>query len=57
MRGREPVLTVERGLSLVWFRADGSPAVAYGAGLYAVRPRFRIPAQTEQFALCSKSCG
>jgi len=57
LRGRQPVLTIERGLSLVWFRPDGSPVVAYAAGLYAVRPRFRIPAQTEQFALCSKLCG
>ena len=56
VRGRQPVLTVERGLSLVWFRPDGSPAVVYAAGLYAVRPRFRIPAQTERFALCSNSC-
>jgi hypothetical protein len=57
LRGRQPVLTVERGLSLAWFRPDGSPAVAYGAGLYALQPRFRIPAQAERFALCSKSCG
>ena len=49
MRGRQPVLTVERGVSLVWFTADGRPRVAYAAGLYAVRPRFRIlPAAPHQ---------
>jgi hypothetical protein len=57
LRERQPVLTIERGVSLIWFRPDGSPAVLYAAGLYAVRPRFRIPAQTEQFALCSNPCG
>ena len=56
IRGRDPVMTIERGLSLVWFRADGSSATAYAAGLYAPRPRFVIPAQTERFALCSESC-
>jgi hypothetical protein len=43
-RGRESVLTVERGASLVWFRPDGRPSVAYMGGLYAPEPRFRIPA-------------
>lgn len=56
LRGREPVLTVERGLSLAWFRASGSPAVVYGTGLYAAAPRYRIPAQAERFALCSNPC-
>lgn len=56
LRGREPVLTIERGLSLVYFRADGSPAQVYASGLYAPRPRFRIPARTAIFALCSNSC-
>ena len=50
IRGREPVLFVERGQSLVWFSADGSPVVAYAAGPYAPQPRFRIPAETTQFA-------
>lgn len=44
LRGRERVLIVERGVSLVVFGGDGSPRVAYEAGLYAPRPRFRIPA-------------
>jgi hypothetical protein len=50
LRGRQPVLTIERGLSLVWFPAGGSPVTVYAAGLYAITPRFRIPAATEGFA-------
>jgi hypothetical protein len=48
VRGREPVLTIERGVSLLWFQADGSPRTAYAAGLYAPRPRFRIPSSIPQ---------
>ena len=48
LRGREPVLTVERGVSLVWFARDGSPTVAYAAGLYAPAPRVRIPVYIPQ---------
>jgi hypothetical protein len=50
MRGRQAVLTVERGVSLVWFTVDGQPRVAYAAGLYAPGPRFRIPASVPQQA-------
>lgn len=50
LREREPVLTIERGISLLWFRTDGSPAQLYASGLYAPRPRFRIPARTAIFA-------
>jgi hypothetical protein len=50
LRDREPVLTIERGASLVWFREDGSSARVYGAGLYAPQHRFRIPRSAEQFA-------
>jgi hypothetical protein len=50
LRGREPVLTIERGVSLVWFAADGSPRIVYSAGLYAPKPRFRIPAALPQQA-------
>lgn len=57
LRGREPVLTLERGLSLVWLGPDGSPHQVYAAGLYAPPRRFRISARAEGFALCSKSCG
>ena len=38
---RRPVLTVERGVSLM--RLDG-PEPFYAAGVYAMQPRFRIPA-------------
>jgi hypothetical protein len=48
LRGREPILTVERGVSLVWFARDGSPAVAYAGGLYAPSPRVRIPVSVPQ---------
>ena len=48
LRDRDPVLIIERGVSLVWFERDGSPAVAYAAGLYAPRPRIRIPAAVPQ---------
>jgi hypothetical protein len=44
LRGREVVLIVERGASLVWFGPDGSPTAAYMGGVYAPEPRFRIPA-------------
>jgi hypothetical protein len=48
LRGREPVLTIERGISLVWFESDGSPVVSYAAGLYAPKARLRIPASVPQ---------
>ena len=48
LRGRESVLTIERGVSLVWFDADGTPVVAYAAGLYEPKPRLRIPATVPQ---------
>ena len=48
LRGREPVLTIERGVSLVWFDREGSPAVSYAAGLYAPKARLRIPASVPQ---------
>jgi hypothetical protein len=53
LRGREPVLTIERGASLVWFREDGSPATLYSAGLYAPQPRYRIPRGAELLVLSS----
>jgi hypothetical protein len=48
LRGRERVLTIERGVSLVWFDSDGSPVVSYAAGLYAPQARLRIPASVPQ---------
>ena len=47
-RGRRRLLTIERGVSLVWFERDDTPAVSYAAGLYAPRPRLRIPLSTPQ---------
>jgi hypothetical protein len=44
VRGRDHALIVERGVSLVWFGPDGAAHTAYTAGLYAPRPRYRIPA-------------
>jgi hypothetical protein len=41
MLDREPLLTVERGLSLMWLGTRGAESF-YAAGLYAPQPRFRI---------------
>jgi hypothetical protein len=43
LHGRHRILIVERGASLVWLGNSGEPRVAYAAGLYEPRPRFRIP--------------
>jgi hypothetical protein len=48
LRGHEHLLTLERGVSLMWFQNDGTAAIAYAAGLYAPKPRFRITAVTPQ---------
>ena len=48
LRGRDRLLTIERGVSLVWFASDGSPVVTYAAGLYAPQPRLRIRAAVPQ---------
>lgn len=48
LRGREHILTIERGVSLVWFERDGRPNVTYAAGLYAPRTRVRIPVSVPQ---------
>ena len=50
LHGREHALIVERGISLVWLGAGGQPHVAYAAGLYAPKPRYRIPARSTQLA-------
>lgn len=50
LRGRERVLFIERGLSLVWIGPDASSTYAYAAGLYAPEPRFRIPARVHLLA-------
>jgi hypothetical protein len=48
LRGRDHLLTIERGVSLVWFGSDGSPVITYAAGLYAPQRRVRIPAGIPQ---------
>ena len=48
--GRQRILFIERGVSLVWLRRDGSPEVAYAAGAYAPQPRYRIPVATSRLA-------
>jgi hypothetical protein len=48
LRGREAVLTIERGVSLVWFEREDAASVTYAAGLYAPKPRLRIPALVPQ---------
>jgi hypothetical protein len=50
IRGRDHVLIVERGASLVWFDSSGSPSTTYAGGLYAPRPRYRISAATSHLA-------
>ena len=48
--GHQRLLIIERGVSLVWLASSGQPRVVYGAGLYAPRPRFRIPRARLQLA-------
>jgi hypothetical protein len=51
LRGREHVMIIERGVNLVWFGRDGRASQPfYWAGLFAVQPRFRLPAATLQLA-------
>jgi hypothetical protein len=51
LRGREHVMIIERGVSLVWFGRGGVPSQPfYWAGLFAAQPRFRLPAATLQLA-------
>jgi hypothetical protein len=48
LRGGRHLMTLERGVSLLWFQVDGRPTVAYAASLYAPKPRFRISASEPQ---------
>ena len=50
LRGRQRILTIERGASLAWFGADGTPISAYAGNLYAAAPRLRIAAGSPQQA-------
>jgi hypothetical protein len=54
LHGRQHLLTLERGVSIVWFQTDRVPAFTYAAGLYAPKPRFRIvPSAPQQVATAS----
>ena len=50
LRGRQRILAVERGASLAWFSGDGTSVSTYAGGLYAPKPRLRIPAGAPQQA-------
>jgi hypothetical protein len=50
LRGREHLMWIERGISLMWLSQSGSPAQVYAAGLYTPEPRFRIPAPSTRLA-------
>ena len=50
LQGRKGVLTLERGLSLMWLTVAGEPHVAYAGNVYAPEPRYKIAAPSEQLA-------
>jgi hypothetical protein len=50
LRGREHLLWIERGVSLLWLSRSGTPSQSYGAGLYTPEGRFRIQAPATRFA-------
>jgi hypothetical protein len=51
IRGREHVLTIERGVSLVWFDRSAQPSSpVYAASLYAPGERYRISAVSPSLA-------
>ncbi|MBI3048262.1 MAG: DUF2723 domain-containing protein [Acidobacteria bacterium] len=51
LRGRDHILIVERGVSLVWLSPDGRPSPPfYAASDFARQPRYRVPAATLQLA-------
>jgi hypothetical protein len=51
IRGREHVLTLERGVSLVWFGRNSRPSrPVYAAGLYAPGERYRISSVSPSLA-------
>jgi hypothetical protein len=51
LRGRQHVLTIERGVSLVWVGRDAEPSRPYYAvSVFAAEPRYRVPAATLQLA-------
>ena len=51
LHGRDHVLILERGVSMVWLGLDGQPSPPfYAASLFAPKPRYRLPAATVQLA-------
>ena len=51
LRGRQHVLTIERGVSLIWFGRDAEPSRPYyAANVFAAEPRYRVPVATLQLA-------
>ena len=54
LRGRQRLLFVERGLSLVWLDRDGRRRVHYAGGPYAAEPRYRISASAPGFAAAGR---
>jgi hypothetical protein len=51
LRGREHVLTLERGVSLVWFNRDArSSNPVYAASVYAPGPRYRLSSVSPSLA-------
>jgi hypothetical protein len=51
LRGREHVLTLERGVSLVWFNRNArSSNPVYAASVYAPGPRYRLSSVTPSLA-------
>jgi 4-amino-4-deoxy-L-arabinose transferase-like glycosyltransferase len=51
IRGREHVLTIERGVNLVWFNRNTRPSPpVYAAGLYAPGQRYRISSVSPSLA-------
>jgi len=50
LRGREHVMWIERGVSLLWLSQSGAQSQVYAAGLYAPEARFRIAAPSTRLA-------
>ena len=50
LRGRDHMLWIERGISLIWINQSGLPAQVYAGGLYAPEARFRIEAPSTRLA-------
>jgi len=52
LRGREHVLTIERGVSLVWFDRNARPSnPTYAASVYSPGPRYRLSSASPSLAV------